>query len=576
MGKSTPKSAPKSASKAPKKLYTLEEILNEFETLDQVRFDPFQPETRTKARANLPQSFLSQLQLQPLNYFNLFFTDDLWKTITTNSNRYAAFQHRTKLEERCRPWKTLIPEELRVFVGAAIYMGVHKEPQIENYWNTNIQTGPLHTIPIHISLCRFEQIKRYLHISDAEEDIRQGKDCTNQWWHKLEPLASALQRSFVRFYIPSSEVSVDEIMVRCFGRSLHTYKMPNKPIQQGYKIFGLADHGYLYSFLWSLRVKGLQEIVLRPELTPTGSLVRTLALTLPRRRITIYMDNYFTSVPLFEELRSCEFGAVGTTRPHPEFPSEMKELKDLFSKKLEWNTLIAKVVRNTLCLAWQDNNIVLALTNIHTVHTAKDWTNRVRKRPAKTSTNSTIVRRAFEDLAEKELPIPTFIDDYNHFMGGVDLANQFREAYELHRTTLRTWWPLFYWLIDVICVNAYRLYVLHTTEHSPETPLLSHLQFRTELYCQLLRYSIAVQQIQLRMTLPGQRTFGSNLPYLHILVQMPRATCVWCFYKLKSNRILGIQDKKALKRSCFGCQFCNVQLCKEGSCWVEFHSNNAN
>jgi hypothetical protein len=104
MGKSTPKSAPKSA---PKKLYTLEEILNEFETLDQVRFDPFKPETRTKARANLPQSFLSQLQLQPLNYFNLFFTDDLWKTITTNSNRYAAFQHRTKPEERCRPWKTL-------------------------------------------------------------------------------------------------------------------------------------------------------------------------------------------------------------------------------------------------------------------------------------------------------------------------------------------------------------------------------------------------------------------------------------------------------------------------------------
>jgi hypothetical protein len=100
---------------------------------------------------------------------------------------------------------------------------------------------------------------------------------------------------------------------------VRTYKMPNKPIQQGYKVFGLADHGYLYS-LWSSRVRGLQEIVLRPQLTRTDSLVRTLALTLPRRHITIYMDNYFTSVPLFKELRSCEFGAVGTTRPHSEFP----------------------------------------------------------------------------------------------------------------------------------------------------------------------------------------------------------------------------------------------------------------
>jgi hypothetical protein len=42
-------------------------------------------------------------------------------------------------------------------------------------------------------------------------------------------------------------------------------------------------------------------------------------------------------------------------------------------------------------------------------------------------------------------------------MGGVDLANQFREAYETHRPTFRTWWPLFYWLIDVACVNSYLL-----------------------------------------------------------------------------------------------------------------------
>ena len=235
-----------------------------------------------------------------------------------------------------------------------------------------------------------------------------------------------------------------------------------------------------------------KDIVLCPGLTPTRSLVRSLAYTLPRRGITIYIDNYFTSVPLFEELRSCQFGAVGTTRPHSEFPSEMKEIKDRFSKKLEWNTLLAKVVQNTLCLAWQDNSIVLALSNVHTVHIAKDWVTRVRKRPAKTSTNGALVRKVFGDLAQMELQIPSFINDYNHFMGGVDLANQFREAYELHRTTLRTWWPLFYWLIDVACVNAYRLYILHTTEHDPKARLLSHLQFRTELYCKLLQYLTTV------------------------------------------------------------------------------------
>lgn len=219
--------------------------------------------------------------------------------------------------------------------------------------------------------------------------------------------------------------------------------MPNKPIKQGYKIYGIADHGYLYNWIWSSREKGLQDVLRFPTLTNTGCLVRTLALSLPRRYLTIYLDNYFTSVPLFSELRACNFGAVGTTRPHKEFPSELVELKARFATKLEWNTLLAAVVGDVLCLAWQDNNIVLALSNIHTVHRAEDFRERQRKRPAKTSTNGRIVRKVFGDQYSKELNIPCFIDDYNHNMGGVDLANQFRESYETHRATLRNWWPLF-------------------------------------------------------------------------------------------------------------------------------------
>jgi hypothetical protein len=41
-------------------------------------------------------------------------------------------------------------EELCVFIGAIIYMGVHKEPQIEMYWNIDFNKGPLHSISKHI------------------------------------------------------------------------------------------------------------------------------------------------------------------------------------------------------------------------------------------------------------------------------------------------------------------------------------------------------------------------------------------------------------------------------------------
>ena len=137
-----------------------------------------------------------------------------------------------------------------------------------------------------------------------------------------------------------------------YYRSLHTYKMPKKLIKQGYKIYGIADHGYIYNWVWSSREKGLQDVFNFPDLTKTACLVRSLALSLPRRYITIYMDNYFTSIPLFAELQACKFGAVSTTRPHKQIPSELSIIKKRFAKRLEWNTLLVAVVNDILCLAW--------------------------------------------------------------------------------------------------------------------------------------------------------------------------------------------------------------------------------
>jgi hypothetical protein len=78
--------------------------------------------------------------------------------------------------------------------------------------------------------------------------------------------------------------------------------MPNKPIKQGYKLYGIADHGYIYSWIWSSCIHGLEDIPVFDTLTNTRSLVQALVSTLLRTSMTIYMDNYFTSVPLFKTL----------------------------------------------------------------------------------------------------------------------------------------------------------------------------------------------------------------------------------------------------------------------------------
>jgi hypothetical protein len=103
--------------------------------------------------------------------------------------------------------------------------------------------------------------------------------------------------------------------------------MPSKPIKQGYKLFGIADHGYIYSWVWSLKIFFIEEVESYDSLTNTEALVQALVATLPRTRITIYLNNYFTSIPLFSSLRSIYYDAVGTTRPHALFPAVLSKLK---------------------------------------------------------------------------------------------------------------------------------------------------------------------------------------------------------------------------------------------------------
>jgi hypothetical protein len=99
--------------------------------------------------------------------------------------------------------------------------------------------------------------------------------------------------------------------------------MPNKLIKQGYKLYGIVDHGYIYSWIWSLKKYGLEVILSQEGLTNIGAMVKALILTLLCIGIMIYMDNYFMFIPLFKLLCNIVFGAVGITRAHKAFSKEL-------------------------------------------------------------------------------------------------------------------------------------------------------------------------------------------------------------------------------------------------------------
>ena len=101
---------------------------------------------------------------------------------------------------------------------------------------------------------------REVELTEDQEDSIDQEEVQDRWWHKLEPLASVFRKACLDSWLPSTHVAVDEMMIRCSGRSKHTYKMPSNPIAQGYKIFAICDGGYLLYFIWTSRSRKMSEV----------------------------------------------------------------------------------------------------------------------------------------------------------------------------------------------------------------------------------------------------------------------------------------------------------------------------
>jgi Transposase IS4 len=251
-----------------------------------------------------------------------------------------------------------------------------------------------------------------------------------------------------------------------------------------------------------------------------------------------------------------------------------------------------------LIFIWQDNNAVLGMTTAHCLK--NEIVLRYRKRPSSTSTNAYIVRPVFGDEAQKWLHIPRAIDDYNHFMNGVDRANQLRRNLTVHRPfEHRTWRPLWNYLLDICAVNSGLVWEkLH-----PELKQAKRGQrrFREALIQQLLSTPYeGVPTVHSRarpMPLPQQDGYS-----YHKWERMDkRRHCVWCKQHSKQwapqrapqrarTALAEVTNtapppppppppppqpqagRQRESKTYGGCRLCNVYLCYKTSCFERYHS----
>lgn len=416
-------------------------------------------------------------------------------------------------------------------------------------------------------------------------------DCTvplTYWYSKLDPLATHIQTISQSICIPSSNVSIDEMIARFSGRSAHTVRIKNKPTPEGYKILSLCDAGYTYTFIFTSRIQNQPEVQQISNLSKVGCEVYHLVSQLPKNKsFNIYMDNYFTSIKLFQYLREKNIGACGTVRKNSaNFPQILK-----VDKKLDWDTLSGVVVEDVLAILWMDNGPVTMLSTIHQINGNENRIKRIQRQSRETSTNAAKVRAIFGNSSKKSLPIPIVIDDYNHFMGGVDIADQLRGYYGTQLPVRRTWMPLFFWLLDTAIINSYL--VLKKSNKD-----INHKDFRMQLVWGLIKAGLEEKGkkpntrsqvdeltnqfkfIQVDITKRQQYvTANFELPSERLLPDghLPewreaRSSCVWCKYLAKKDQKKASKDPSQSQLYCIKC---NIALCcnkNRSNCFKDYHT----
>ncbi len=97
-------------------------------------------------------------------------------------------------------------------------------------------------------------------------------------------------------------------------------------------------------------------------------------------------------------------------------------------------------IHGTLVACWMDNRMVFCVSTVHRIgQTIK----RCIRKPRVTPKNKAHVDKVWGDKGKMHIEIPRLIDDYNHWMGGVDLSDQHISYYHPNLRCRRNWIPIF-------------------------------------------------------------------------------------------------------------------------------------
>ena len=242
----------------------------------------------------------------------------------------------------------------------------------------------------------------------------------------------------------------------------------------------------------------------------------------------LFIDNFYTSVELMEDLWARGTYACGTIRRNRKGLPKALMVKKHKGLANRGDTIFSKCC-NMLLTCWRDRRIVHVLSTIHGALMG------VCRRTVKGSAGH------FE---RREIARPESVAEYSRFMGGVDLADQMFQYYSYGRKSRKWTKKLFFYALELFQLNSYIMY----NSVTDKKVVLFH--FTLTLVQQMLAH--AQQEVPRIMPAPDHdRLTARCMPEdLH-----RKSYCRVCYHRHKNN----VAEQR--RQTKYGCSKCEVHLC---------------
>ena len=156
----------------------------------------------------------------PLDYFQLFFSDNVFEVICDHTNKYQKFrveQKKITSPDYCdKFWFDTNLLEMKAYFGIAVVFGILNARRYRSYWSRDPFLGNQGVQRV-FSLKRYSKLSEYLHVSDRESEKNRGHPEYDKLG-KVRWLYDHLQEKFREYKHPERAQCLDEMMLPYSGR----------------------------------------------------------------------------------------------------------------------------------------------------------------------------------------------------------------------------------------------------------------------------------------------------------------------------------------------------------------------